>query len=253
MLAGIILLSGCRPVTADVAPGNNQQPLDPVGTFNPPTTPPPEPVGTFNPPTTPPPEVPEPPPPMTYEKYFSEERPLAENSAVKPYRVKGINFNTFPFDQYWMMPDREVVYTLDFKNIYLTSQEGTKSTLLYSSSASNILYLISDGTLLFFLEGEMVRRMYLPDGTVDDMCIVVNKYNADGRFFPETNHTISWREFAPEMEQPAADKMGISLEEFMALANKGFGVRREFDYLTGKTVSIGESYIINKYYTDGGK
>ena len=209
ILAGIMLLSGCWPVTPDIDTGNNNQPLQPL-----------EPVGAFDHQTTPHPEISDPPRPMTYEKYFSEERLWAESANAIPYPVEGVVFLTFPYAQYTVLSDSEVIYTLDGHSIYQTSEKGTQSTLIYEGSSEIISWPQSDGTLLFFLEGDMVRRMYLPDGTVDDICVVRNEFNEDGRYEAESNYVISWYEFNPEMYREEAESQGRTLEEFLENPNR---------------------------------
>ena len=110
----------------------------------------------------------------------------------------------------------------------------------------------TDGTVRFFLEDGMVRREYLPDGTIDDICAVQSELNPEGFFYVYSNCRIDWSEYAPEYTQTAVNAYGMTLEEWNIYENgyRPTSVRRIYNAKTDYSMVCGEESILEKYYPD---
>lgn len=131
--------------------------------------------------------------PLSYDEYFSVIR---------------------PFDQPELVHYTIAYFSRDSGELRIFGRQTVESVTDFVYLRDNeVAYCVNKKLFteqLFFLNGSAVYRIYLPGGTVDEICDIATKYNMDrDYYYPVSNPEIWWTEINSEWYRKAAEEAGM--------------------------------------------
>lgn len=196
---------------------------------------------------------------LSYEEYFSEIRPVDVLSSISFYSLDqdtGILYQKKGEDPkgiqlaeqvsfYAAIPTGVMYYTEDGMLYGLKSGKDQRPVLLYEDGEKALHSLKASSDLAFFALGTKLYRIYLPTGRVDFLCdtyydnsqdpyVPWREYGGECEYRVISNHEIEYLVMHSGFHQEIAERLGVSVEDYIENERGSFGAFVTYNSLTGE-------------------
>ena len=197
--------------------------------------------------------------PLSYEEYFSEIRPVDTLSSISfyyldqdtgtLYQKKGENPRGIQLAEhvssYAGTTTGVMYYTEDGMLYGFKSGKDRQPVLLYEDPEKELHSIRASADLVFFALGTRLYRIYLPTGRMDFLCdtyydnsqdpyVPWREYGGECEYRVISNHEIEYLVMHSGFHQEIAERLGVSVEDYIENERGSFGAFVTYNSLTGE-------------------